>query len=1294
MAKKVENLDDICKNEKLKIDNIPIEIKNYADFLKYLDKINNKAKNVQINYEQYESGSSNFLPVFDEDIKFCYETISGTIKHTQQLKIKLESNSSTEFINNVFILNKEKDKYCYEIKLGNGTWDNLTLNKSDFNIFDNDYNNRNTFKIGLLKINRSEFNNINKNLKLYNGKITKSSSKTNNYESASLSENQKGKLIEKYKYFKTSIYYSYDLNNTIRKSNCGVNNKQIQSLMETIHKNDIIGISVDKISMHGFIQFKIFINGELIHYKLIPNINEDTSDNYSNYDDEDIENNETKDILISFIELGPNNSIFIKDKPNDNKIVSNEKMSYYDSYNLPSLNDFPQNIEEAQNLTDLYLDMMKKIGINLINSFPDILYKNDANNLTNIFNNIIFNNKIILKNKFLSFLCYDFTPNDTKSFKDSLTSFFLIIYQNIYLYNKNKLINIFIDLLIELISEQNFDFIDSLKIYENSEEKIFKLIRLKFALCFLLFDGFMNEKDFINYLFNNLQDSFLENHEFTISLFFSLFNNILYVEPLKAYNFLKESRFYNNCKFNKNKLILFNFEKPKNKSSSINDYAMQYFEFIIKNVIINQLLFKKEKYENIIQYTLINSKLNDNFSLINGVLCTLITFLKKANINSINKISNNIGKILYFNYIDSENCNIFKEKETFFGKIKNKNLRPETFQAIKKYFFCRIDKSEKIIFFIHRLALISISKYYKKFSKFVIKVNNFIDNYNNGDNNKINFLYELSQSVEFFQVFFSYYSYDKFIFYFYYLSEILKYSIENEEFLHYLPYKEYLYNILFIIDVLNIRCKVIDENNLFNEDEPFLIPYIIQNILKFTVFYLGQEIPNINYNNFFNKRKYEKNIFLHIIIFLKILNFDIHIIKDIIPEIKNNLILSIKNLYDLSLIKENKIINKGINKLIEYLYSFGVTEDHQPKIDFSVKENLFIYIMKEENKNYKPIDTEKNSTHHNNVIKNTMYYYIFMIIYNKIKKIRNSLIKIMDKNSNSNEKKIFLIQLTYSLNELYNFFIENELFMCYDINCILFIKINSFLCKTFKQLLTDENFSILYSLSMAIKEKKENDDIVLQFFTQLFLVISVIIYNKENYKSNYYRNFLYEIARNRKGFHFDRIKNNISKYFKNNKNYKNIVDLLNKNLTKLFKEICQEEDVLNENDVNDNSIELESRVVCSICQMDEPELDAHLKDCNHEFHMECIKQLINSNSSCSRKCPLCKRVITGIKEDPDFIVSNNNELNLDNSHFNNNNFINNRRRYYNNQNNRFFINNNYRNNNIFSFNSFNYRNNY
>ena len=72
-------------------------------------------------------------------------------------------------------------------------------------------------------------------------------------------------------------------------------------------------------------------------------------------------------------------------------------------------------------------------------------------------------------------------------------------------------------------------------------------------------------------------------------------------------------------------------------------------------------------------------------------------------------------------------------------------------------------------------------------------------------------------------------------------------------------------------------------------------------------------------------------------------------------------------------------------------------------------------------------------------------------------------------------------------------------------------------------------------------------------------------------------------------------------------------DLLNKKLTDLFIGLCKEEDVLDEKDVNDNNIEIKSRIV-SICQMDEPELDTHLKDCNHEFHMICIKQLINSKT--------------------------------------------------------------------------------
>ena len=93
--------------------------------------------------------------------------------------------------------------------------------------------------------------------------------------------------------------------------------------------------------------------------------------------------------------------------------------------------------------------------------------------------------------------------------------------------------------------------------------------------------------------------------------------------------------------------------------------------------------------------------------------------------------------------------------------------------------------------------------------------------------------------------------------------------------------------------------------------------------------------------------------------------------------------------------------------------------------------------------------------------------------------------------------------------------------------------------------------------------------------------------------------------------------------------------------------------------------------------MDTPALDAHLKDCNHEYHLECIKKHIKSYTSCSNKCPLCKRPITGIKEDPDFKIEsidaisynlidfelNNNNLNhnpfIDNSYnLNNNNLFN------------------------------------
>jgi hypothetical protein len=88
--------------------------------------------------------------------------------------------------------------------------------------------------------------------------------------------------------------------------------------------------------------------------------------------------------------------------------------------------------------------------------------------------------------------------------------------------------------------------------------------------------------------------------------------------------------------------------------------------------------------------------------------------------------------------------------------------------------------------------------------------------------------------------------------------------------------------------------------------------------------------------------------------------------------------------------------------------------------------------------------------------------------------------------------------------------------------------------------------------------------------------------------------------------------------------------------------LCDDKDVLNPNDVNDNSIDMESRDQCSICLDYTDENDAHLNPCNHIFHMKCVKDMIAKNI---KKCPLCKRNILGIKEDPTFIVdSNNNEI--------------------------------------------------
>ena len=436
METKLKDIDDICKRKAFNFENKTIKINNYAELKKYLQNINNKANNIYINYNAYENEICKFIPLFNDKIRFCFETISGNIKHTKELEIKCESINKSEFINNVFILNQDKNKYCFEIKLGHGTWDDLKFPKNDLNIFNNMDKNRNIFKVGLLKIKENNINSLNRHLFYNDGTIFYSTliDEKSNYEIGFIEDSERAQLIENYENYKNCIYYSFDLNNIIKNpSNKSNNNKIINSSIETISKNDIIGIVVDKSSTNELIQLKIFLNGEVVQSKLIQNILEENSEPFFNIEDEYTNENEEsyhKDLLIFFIELGPNNSIFIKDKSNDAKNISNEKMSYYDLYKTPSLNEFPPKMIESQKITDYYLDLLNKVGIKIINLYPNILYEPEFKNLIIFFENIIFKNKVILKIKILTFLSQDLTPNDMKLFIEKLTALFLIIFHS------------------------------------------------------------------------------------------------------------------------------------------------------------------------------------------------------------------------------------------------------------------------------------------------------------------------------------------------------------------------------------------------------------------------------------------------------------------------------------------------------------------------------------------------------------------------------------------------------------------------------------------------------------------------------------------------------------------------------------------------------------------------------------------------------------------------------------------------------------------------------------------------
>ena len=242
-------------------------------------------------------------------------------------------------------------------------------------------------------------------------------------------------------------------------------------------------------------------------------------------------------------------------------------------------------------------------------------------------------------------------------------------------------------------------------------------------------------------------------------------------------------------------------------------------------------------------------------------------------------------------------------------------------------------------------------------------------------------------------------------------------------------------------------------------------------------------------------------------------------------------------------------------------------------------------------------DTETNK---NKYIENTMYFNIFMIIYKRIKIVRDSIKSLFtEKKKNIFVQDIFyekkyLIKFTTIIKVLYNFLHDNPLTIFYDIHCISFLKINSLICKSFKILYNEQSFNILKKIY------EENNKIIINFFTEFFFLLSKLLLIKEeefDYK--------YKIAKNRKGFYFDEFKQNFEFFLKND-DFKMMIEFLDI-LSNDFKKICEDSDTLKPEEMDDNSIEIDSRDNCPICLEAIDEKDVHINDCNHIYHLECLK---------------------------------------------------------------------------------------
>ena len=1244
------SINNLFKNLVFQIEGRKILIKDENDFKNYIKQINEKEidfekncpkiknifeKEYLKNIERLEEKNiKTFIPLFDFNNYFFYETFSNNIIFTTEPPNELNINKT---FNNVFILNKalEKDsELCFELKLGNGLWNNLFYNLIQKNEIRNMNNQINSFKIGLLKLNGE-------NIKQMSEYLTISSSKEIDNKSIwgfnainyNLNQGKYDTLCTKYENYQKNIFYCVDFNRfvpIIRNNNN--NPSDNPKINEFIQKNDVIGIVINNKRIQGFIEVKIFINGILTNCELI--CKEEENENLSDVDDDYVieeKKNLKESILVPFIEIGRNRSLFIKDKPKssndiDNGIISNEKMEYYNNYNCLPLNHFTDNTFEIQKLTNYYLDILNKVGSKIFNIFPNEIEKYFSK-LIIFFNKYAFNNEIIIKNQILYFLSngINLENGNIEHFKENLKTLFLIIdkYERKDV-EKIYIVKLIVNLLIELIIENNFHLINDYELNENNNNEKTQLNNLrknKFILFFLLFDQYIKEENIIKKIFP--QYLFFNDEKIFIIFCFAIFNSCFYNNSIKNINYLK-SFFDTQNQFLKKKFLETNFNKSINENNQ-NDFhkiIIQDYKFIIQYIKENIILNRDKETNYFFKFMMSFMRSEDNTSIINGIIIQLIKNYFEKTSNNLTK--NQLEKILFICYINGKTrkLNPYKYENLLFGVYNFDEIKKNHSNLFNNNNFNKKEIKDYLFF---DLIVNCISNYYEIF---LIKKINAIDtiefleknnnNINYGQNYEIN---RFNHMIEFYHIIFSGKFYINLVLFANYLMQIIDLCDKNN-YLDLLPYRPYLFNILFILDFLHLRCSFIDKKNLIEKNEPKIISSIVKNIFKYTVKFLGKYFSKAHHKKYSSEAEYEEIICLHIKILNKVLMFDVGAIRHALPEVIEDYTILFKNLIEVYDKDKFKRIYNCINLFIDFLYNYEKDKNH---IDGEVKKTFFKNIMGKEIEELRKMrnspEKEKNK-----YIENTLYFNIFLIIYKRIKIIINSF-KEIDKNTNlfnkdfSLEKK-YIIKATKIMNILYNFLKGNKLYFFYEIDCISFLKINSFICKIFKVLYSEKNFQKLEKIY------QNNNKIIFNFFTQFFFILSTLFLNEENYFE-----YNYKIAKNRKGFYFNEFNSNFKKYFRNDsfKMMNEILDIL----LNSFKKICPDNETLNIEEVDDNSIEIDKRDYCPICLELTGDEDVHLCGCNHKYHLNCLKMQISKNF---KKCSLCKRDITGIIEDPNFKV--------------------------------------------------------